>query len=140
MRKRFILPFVFGVLLFTHCPKVSDVPVPDMDFSNLTDGTFEGESDCKKMVTAKVSVTVKDGKVTAIKLIKHDYGPKHSGETIIPRLIAKQSFKVDDVTGATISGRVIERAVAEALKKSKKVSPKPDSLNEVMEPMGAAEK
>jgi uncharacterized protein with FMN-binding domain len=139
MKKLLLLPLACGSLLFVHCPEVSDVPVPNMDFSRLTDGTFKGASDCKKMVTAEVSVTVENGKVTAIDLIKHDHGPKHGGEAIIPRIIEKQSFKVDDVTGATISGRVIERAVAEALKKSKKELPKPDSLNEVMEPMGAAE-
>ena len=83
--------------------------------------------------------------VADIDLIKHNHGPKYGGKKIIPRLIEKQSFKVDDVTGATISGRVIERAVAEALKKSKKEpepeppQESPDTLNEVMEPMGAAE-
>ncbi|MBN1308206.1 MAG: FMN-binding protein [Chitinispirillaceae bacterium] len=120
MQKRTVVA-VIASALFLHCPKVSDVPVPTMDFSNLTDGTFEGKSDCKKIVTATVEVTVNEGRVTKIDVIDHRHGPKYGGEAIVPRIIEKQSFQVDDVTGATISGRVIERAVADALGKSKKV-------------------
>ena len=63
-----------------------------------------------------VEVTVKDGKIADIKILKHDEDrPKKALVEIPKRIIAAQKTEVDAVTGATFTSKGICRAVDAAL-------------------------
>lgn len=90
--------------------------VSDINLSAVKDGAYEGEQ-VGDLVSAKVEVVVKDGAITEIKLLKHRHGPWHGANSIVGRVIAAQSLKVDVVSGATSSSKVILKAIEKALEK-----------------------
>jgi len=85
----------------------------------LVDGVYDG-SYRHGLNSARVRVTVSDGKVVDIELIKHAASWKgdRANEIIPQRIVAIQSTNVDAVSGATNSSRVIMNAVEEALEKA----------------------
>ena len=88
------------------------------------DGVYVG-SNFTGLGRAKVQVTIKDGKIAAIKTLSHfcsKYGAKAYG-VMEPRIVAAQSPEVDAVTGATYSSHNIQKAVRDALAKA--AAPKP---------------
>ncbi|HHV78551.1 MAG TPA: RnfABCDGE type electron transport complex subunit G [Firmicutes bacterium] len=81
------------------------------------DGTYEGEGQGMNG-SIKVSVTVKGGKITEVKILEHKETPIISDPALsrIPEaIIAKQSTSVDAVTGATFTSKGIMEAVKNAL-------------------------
>lgn len=85
----------------------------------LRDGTYSGRSlgyaDTKDMVT---TVTVKGGRIADIK-VQHQEKIELGATTSIPqRIIAKQSLKVDAVTGATVTSQAIVEGTFQALKQA----------------------
>lgn len=90
--------------------------------TNYADGTYEGSSDAGIAPGLKVSVDVKDGKITTVNVIEH-----HETEGIgtlaieeLPALIIEaQSTDVDSVSGATTSSTAIKEAVDKALAQAK---------------------
>lgn len=86
------------------------------------DGTYEGEGDgLHGKVT--VSVDVKDGKIAAIKVLKHtdtEMIIQAPIDNMIPEIIKKNGTKdVESVSGATNSSRGIKQGVENALAKAK---------------------
>ena len=53
----------------------------------------------------------------AIEVLKHSHGPGHGAGAIIDRVIAAQSLKVDAVSGASLSSKVMLKAIEKALEK-----------------------
>lgn len=88
-----------------------------MDFTTLRDGSYEALVD-KQIVSARVRVTVKAGRVASIEILKHSHGPgKKRGAYELPaRVVAAQSLDVDWVSGATGSSKVMLKAIEEALR------------------------
>lgn len=68
-----------------------------------------------------VQTTIKDGKISEIKVVKNSETPM-IGETAIkvlpPKIIESQSLTVDNVAGASNTSKAIKTAVSEALKKA----------------------
>lgn len=64
---------------------------------------------------AEVKVTVNDHRITDIKLIKHRNGQGSWAEAMLTKVVDEQSLDVDAVAGATLSSKVILRAIAQAL-------------------------
>jgi len=60
-------------------------------------------------------VTVKDGSITKIDLVKHKNEHGSSAEQILESILDKQTPDVDVISGATNSSRVIMKAVENAL-------------------------
>jgi uncharacterized protein with FMN-binding domain len=84
----------------------------------LTDGVYEGNSGAGPN-KALVRVTIEEGKIVKIETLKHRAWKGKKAEAIIPmRIIEHQSTKVDAVTGATNSSRVIMNAVQKAIEKA----------------------
>jgi uncharacterized protein with FMN-binding domain len=84
----------------------------------LTDGVYEGTYKAGPN-KALVRVTIHEGKLVDIEIIKHRAWKGKKAESIIPRrIIDNQSTKVDVVTGATNSSRVIMNAVQRAIEKA----------------------
>jgi uncharacterized protein with FMN-binding domain len=92
---------------------VRKLVVADVTPMAVRDGTFQGEQD-NGLVAAKVEVVVKDGAITAIRVLKHRHGPGHGADAIIDRVIAAQSLRVDAVSGATFSSKVMLKAIETA--------------------------
>jgi uncharacterized protein with FMN-binding domain len=95
---------------------INALQVNDVSISSVKDGTYEG-AQYNEPVTAKVNVAVKDGKIASIKLLEHGHGPGHGADAIVDRVVAAQSLKVDSVSGATYSSKVVIKAIELALDK-----------------------
>lgn len=107
-----------NIVLNKFKKELSSIEIGKIDFTQLKDGNYNGEC-ILSLVTAKVNVTVKEGKISEIKILEHKHGPskKYSAEPLINKIIEKQSIEVDTITGATASSKVMIKAIEEALKK-----------------------
>jgi uncharacterized protein with FMN-binding domain len=108
---------VIPLLISAACgtaPLPVDTPLP----RTIADGVYEA-SYGNWPNSATVRVSVKDGRITDIVVVRHVaswIGKK--AETVIPaRIVSAQSTRVDAVSGATNSSRVIMNAVQSALDK-----------------------
>ncbi|MDP4094274.1 MAG: FMN-binding protein [Bacillota bacterium] len=113
---------VAGTAMFFYI-KSRPVPVINIgtvDMSSIKDGSYTGEYE-KSPVKAVVNVSVKDNKITDIKIVEHKCGLGKKAEKITKEIINAQSLGVDTVSGATLSSRVILKAVENALEKGKKL-------------------
>ena len=94
--------------------KVSKLTYHDINISDIADGTYIGECDVD-FIYAKVEVTVKDGKLTNVKLLEHKNERGSSAEAITDEFVQEQRIDVDVISGATNSSKVIKKAVENAL-------------------------
>ena len=107
-----ILVFIFG------CATVSILGGPVLKHS-LKDGIYEGKAKYGP-VSVLAKVTIQNQHITNINLLKHYTWKGEKAENIIlNRIIDEQSTKVDAVSGATVSSRVIMNAVEDAVQKAK---------------------
>jgi uncharacterized protein with FMN-binding domain len=89
-----------------------------VDHARLKDGTYEG-SYRGGPNKASVQVTIKDNNIVDIEILQHQAWRGSIAEaTIVERIIASQSTKVDVISGATNSSRVIMNAVQNAIEKA----------------------
>ncbi len=93
---------------------LADIPVTDIDLTAIPDGTYDGGYKCFP-VEAEVAVTVRDGRIAAIDLIKHSNGKGGAAEVIPGIVVEKQTLQVDAISGATYSSKVILLAIEDAL-------------------------
>jgi uncharacterized protein with FMN-binding domain len=100
--------------LYKYKKIVSEVNIKSVDLSKVHDGTYTGSFDAI-FVAAAVEVTVKDNKITDIKLLKHKTERGKPAEVIIDDVKQKQSLQVDAISGATNSSKVILKAIENAL-------------------------
>ena len=111
------IAFLICGTLFFSCAPTAVIGGP-VDPAKLADGTYEG-SDRGGPNKAIVEVTIKDNSIVHIKIVQHQaWRGKKAEETIVERIIAQQSTRVDAVSGATNSSRVIMNAVQRALEKA----------------------
>lgn len=90
------------------------------EFDKLKDGEYSGS--CHGFVSdIAVKVTVKDKQVSEIKVLRHQENrPWSATEELPKRLLKQKSFKVDCVTGATVTSGAIVAATDAALLKAAK--------------------
>ena len=89
--------------------------------SGAANNTFTGASDKGMGGTVRVQITVKDGKMTDIKVIKHSETPGIGPEAIAKlteQALQKQSAQLDTVSGATMTSTAFKEALATAMKKA----------------------
>lgn len=98
--------------------KIKEISFNNPHAQGISDGTYIGEYDVS-LIYVKAEVTVKNGRIVTIKLLKHDNGRGKAAEKIIDQIIAEQKIDVDAITGATNSSQVIKKAVDKALDKGK---------------------
>jgi uncharacterized protein with FMN-binding domain len=98
--------------------KIEQLAIDDIAVASVRDGTYTGTVRILP-VTAKVRVTVKDGAITGIDLVRHFHGPDHGAEGILVRVMERQSLRVDAVSGSTYSSKVVLKAIESALKKGR---------------------
>ena len=89
-----------------------------VETAKLVDGTYKGgyRGGPNKAI---VEVTIKDNSIVNINIIQHQaWRGKMAEETVVERIIAHQSTRVDAVSGATNSSYVIMNAVQLAIEKA----------------------
>ena len=87
----------------------------EVDMSEVANGVYFGEVDAG-LVYVKVSVTVNENKIINIRILKHKNGLGSKAESIVTEMLQQNSYKVDAVSGATLSSEAIKSAVSKALK------------------------
>ena len=93
-----------------------DERIPSVNLSGIPDGTYTGSYSAFP-VLAEVKVTVKGQAITGIELVKHRNGQGEWAKAILSKVVDAQSLDVDVIAGATISSRVILRAIRKALER-----------------------
>jgi uncharacterized protein with FMN-binding domain len=95
------------------------LPLNAVDFSKLNDGSYHGAyaGGMYKWRANACDVTVSDGKVTGIQLLKsQDPGGKNTQhKELYERVIQAQSLQVDTISGATLTSKAYLQAVENAL-------------------------
>ena len=104
--------YLYNVNLY-QC-KVRAIEISDVDLSLIPDGIYVGECDVH-FIYAKVAVTVRSGRITALNVLEHRNDRGSAAESIVVDIVKKQRIDVDAVAGATNSSMVIEKAVENAL-------------------------
>ncbi len=93
---------------------ISEMTIQDVDLSKTADGIYTGH--CEAIwVAADVEVSVKDHRITGIRLVSHKNGRGKPAEVIPQHVVEKQSLQVDVISGVTSSSKVILKAIENAL-------------------------
>lgn len=94
---------------------INELKIANVDLAKVSDGKYKGSCDAV-FVGAEVSVTVKDKKIVNIVLLSHKTEKGKSAEVITAKVLKAQSLKVDTISGATNSSKVILKSIENALK------------------------
>ena len=86
-----------------------------VNISEVEDGVYEGYSETT-LVKVQVRVTVSNGKIDNIEILKHECGKGMPANVIVDEMAEKNTVDVDAVSGATVSSEVIKDAVRNALR------------------------
>lgn len=105
---------IYFIKVYNYKKAVSRLTYSDIIIQDLGDGEYIGECNVD-FIYAKVAVTVKGGEITQISLLEHKHERGAEAERIIHDIVKQQSIKVDAVSGATNSSKVIMKAVENAL-------------------------
>ena len=88
--------------------------IKPIDLTKVADGVYAG-SFSDFLVSVKVKVTVKRHRITEVKVVEQKCGPGYEALDTTNRIVKAQSPKVDAVTGASGTSKVIMIAVHRAL-------------------------
>jgi len=116
-----LILFAAGLVLsFAGCQIAPMMGTPVV-FEGLKDGVYDGEYR-KGINNAVVKVTIADGRITDIELVEHfaSWIGNDANAVIPARIVEQQSTRVDAISGATNSSRVIMNAVQKAIEKAYK--------------------
>lgn len=109
----FILAVAAGIYAWRFTSATGKITIEDVDVAKVPDGEYPGKFTVFH-VSAEVMVTVRDGKITEITLVKGDANRKQM-QAMIDRVMDRQSLKVDTVSGATVSTKAVLKAIENAL-------------------------
>ncbi len=105
-----------GVTSFTeYKSKVAEIEIENVSLDNVEDGEYIGEYSVG-YIYAKVKVTIKEHRFMNITLLEHGNEHGAPAEVVLENMVQHQSVKVDAVSGASNSSKVIMKAVEQALK------------------------
>ncbi|OCL26916.1 hypothetical protein U472_05360 [Orenia metallireducens] len=114
----YLLLALIITMSLTGCRELEDIEINDINLGEIEDGQYIGEY-TTTLVAAKVAVKVKDHKVVSIDILEHRNGRGQKAERIVDSVIRQQSLKLDVISGATGSSKVILKAIENALSKEK---------------------
>lgn len=87
---------------------------PVIPLSAVADGIYEGTEETP-LAKVTVQVTVQGQRIADIQLIRHENGQGTLAEAMLPTMLQANTSEVDDISGATMSSKVIWAAVRNAL-------------------------
>jgi uncharacterized protein with FMN-binding domain len=96
---------------------INELTIEDVNLAGIPDGNYTGSMDTV-WVGASVMVTVKNHVITDIQLDhRHDRGA--AAEVIPAQVVQAQSLRVDLISGATSSSKLILKAIENALNEAR---------------------
>lgn len=104
-----------GMILVPEAMIIDQLYIKELDISKIPDGTYYGTAETV-MAAAGVMVSVEDGGISQIDILKHIHSNGQAAEKVLDRVLEEQCLKVDVVSGATTSSLVLLKAVEDALK------------------------
>jgi len=109
---------VLAGVFFTAASCTFEVKVSGVELAGTKNGTFEGSHETP-LVKASVLVTISGEKMTDIQIIRHENGKGQKAEEIVSVVLEKQTTKVDAVSGATLSSKVILKSIENAVESAR---------------------
>lgn len=114
-----VLLFAAGIFIMTwvsgkNLEKLADIKIEEPDLNAISDGTYKGNYSAFP-VSADVEVDIKDHRIDAIRIIKHDNGQGKGAEVLPSRVVETQRVGQDLISGATYSSKVLLLAISDAL-------------------------
>lgn len=124
IKKIFIVLIVVlgvGTLLFFRkvqkaSQQINQLVYEDIDMNNMQDGIYDGQVETE-LIKVHVQVEVKDHQIKSIDILQHDNGFGDKANDIVNQMIKENDYRVDTISGATLSSQVIQSAVSQSLKK-----------------------
>ena len=124
IKKIFIVLIVVlgvGTLLFFRkvqkaSQQINQIVYEDIDMNNMQDVIYDGQVETE-LIKVHVQVEVKDHQIKSIDILQHDNGFGDKANDIVNQMIKENDYRVDTISGATLSSQVIQSAVSQALKK-----------------------
>lgn len=103
-----------GLGLYQTIEASKQLSFTSISFTEIEDGTYSGSASAG-MVQAQVEATVKEHQLIHIEIVRHDQGLGKAAEGIVQQMVKQNTTDVDVVSGATISSKVLRKAVENAL-------------------------
>lgn len=94
--------------------RIAEISITNVDLSKIPDGSYTGSYDAI-MIAAKVRVDVSDHAIKGIDILYHKNERGKKAEAVVNEVKSAQSLKVDTITGATNSSKVLLKAMQNAL-------------------------
>lgn len=115
----YLIFFTAVMITFSAGCQIAPLMGTPVEPQGLKNGVYEGEYR-KGFNKAVVKVTIADGRIADVTLVKHtaSWIGKKTDEIIPQRIIKHQSTRVDAISGATNSSRVIMNAAQKAIEKA----------------------
>ncbi len=109
---------VVGLFFLTRGLKSGrKVEISSINPSSLDDGIYKGSYSAGRW-SNELAVTMKEGKIQEIKIIKDmDIAPPEISNEIFSRVIKLQNTDVDTVSGATVTSKAYLKSIETALTK-----------------------
>jgi uncharacterized protein with FMN-binding domain len=98
--------------------RISSIVISNVNLKSVPNGIYKGSYDAI-MIAADVSVSVQNHTIKSITLLRHKNERGKKAEVIVNKVVAAQSLKVDTISGATNSSKVILKAIENALESGK---------------------
>lgn len=98
----------------SNLERLQDLEIANVDLTEVVDGTYTGSYKVFP-ITAEVKVIVKNHQITGVELLKHQSGQGAPADKILDQIVEAQTLKVDVISGATYSSKIILKAVENSL-------------------------
>ena len=98
----------------SNLERLQDLEIANVDLTEVVDGTYTGSYKVFPII-AEVKVTVKNHQITGVELLKHQSGQGAPADKILDQIVEAQTLKVDVISGATYSSKIILKAVENSL-------------------------
>lgn len=93
---------------------IKNIRIQEVNLETIDDGKYIGEYDVD-YISAKVKVTVDKHEIKSIDCIYHNNDRGEKATSILDSMVSEQKIKVDTISGATNSSKVLQKAVELAL-------------------------
>lgn len=104
-----------GFLFLLRGLDLARVQIKDIDIAKVKNGTYTGELGGSRFAN-KLAVTVKDGKVVDVQVLKDmTIAMPELPTQVFDKVKARQSLQIDTVAGATVSTKAYLKALEMAL-------------------------
>ncbi len=120
--KKVNIHYITGIILLIiggcSTPKeVIEMQLTMPELQQAKSGSYCGSASTK-MVKAEIAVAIRNKRIQNIEVIKHETGIGKKAETLTDSVIRYQTVELDVVSGATVSSKIILKAIENALNKS----------------------